>query len=462
MCSRALLLWQNARPRNNGASRRAGMSGTGKCKLCQRERELRKSHVVPRFVRAKTRATSAVRSPRYYTGEGRKFGKLEQDLPKRSWLCHECEQRLSRSESVFAEAVYQRIWTGQTPSHNSQEEHIHRFLVSMAWRVWHWYDEHTTNSFGDISNLERLREAEEIWRMYLLGKRNDVGDFRLHMLVQPLVTAAPSESAVIANSYYWARGINLDLIGKGEPKEKVFMAYAKIPKVAILGMVEPETSGDWYRTLMEPGVGAAWSGKSQTIPSEILRYMCEQREKMLAVMKDTPQAIKGKTRQAMDALVESEREDYLKRDAVRSMVADDLMELPEYSIVSDAIGIAEKSTDPRGKELAELLGRLNDDELRTLHRETNRIGIRCKTLHTEDSFGFLASGKEETKEPGKAILVDVEVYRTRERALDKSRLPLILGLSSEDVVIAIGAEVVPLGRTKRREAPSPRAIAPTS
>lgn len=432
-----------------GKSSPLATSNMAICKLCKGTRALQKSHIVPRFVRKQTRTASAVKDPRYYTGEGDKFCKVEQDLPKRAWLCQECEQLFSLSEKTFAESVYQPLWTGRTVSDKAKEEHIHRFLVSMAWRTWHWYDEHAANPLRRVSNLDRLKKAEESWRTYLLGKRDNVGEFELHMLVLGDDIPDPARLQVMPRSYYWSRGVNLDMIGIGESTEEILMVHTKIPKVAMFGMVERNKCGKWRGTLVEPGISQTWASQKATIPEEIGHYMYKQREKMLAVMRDAPQSVRAKTQNKMNTLIQSELDDYLKRDAVQSMIADELMELPEESIVSDVLRFAAESADPRGQKLAELLGLLSKDEMKSLHRETNRMGIRCKTLLVEESFCLLACESKKAKKEGKAIAVCVEAYRTRDRAMDKSELPLVFGLNSEDVAIAIGAEAIEHQTRKR-------------
>ena len=427
------------------------MSKTGKCKLCKRYQVLLESHVIPRFVRRGARLSGAVEDPRYYTGEGGKFLKLEQDLPKKAWLCQECEQLLSRSERRFAEAVYQGIWMGRAGSDGPYEEHVHRFLVSMAWRTWHWYDERKDNPFSKVSNEDRFREAEDVWRCYLLGKRSDVGEFKQHILVQSGQVSDPAGRALGLHGYYWDRGVNLDILRDGGSEDSVLMVYSKIPKIAMFGIVEPKRSGYWRGTLVEPSLGNTWSRQKATVPGPLIQYMREQSQKTIEILNGAPEAVKRKTRQRMETLVEHEGDDYLERDAVRSLVADDLMELPEESIVSDALSRAVNNSDARVRRIGELLSRLSEAEMRSLHQETNRIGIRCKALNVEERFSLLADGKEEAREPGKAILVGVEVFRTRERAMERSSLPLIFGLNTEEVTVAIGAEIltVPEGSAER-------------
>ena len=427
------------------------MNKTSQCKLCKQERVLQKSHVIPRFVRRGAKPSSAVEDPKYYSAEGGKFLKLEQDLPKKTWLCQECEQLLSLSETRFAEAVYHKICTGRKVSIGSHGEHVHKFLVSMAWRTWHWYDEHKKNLFSKISNEDRLREAEEVWRTYLLGKRSDIGEFKQHMLVQNGQMVDSTGRAVELNSFYWNRGVGLDLLEDGGSKEAILMVYAKIPKIAMFGIVEQEMNQYWRGTLVDPAQVDIWSDQKVIVPVALIEYIKTQSDKLLGTLDGVPEVVKSKTRQRMEALIEQEGDNYLERDAVRSLVADDMMELPDDSILTDVLRKAENDPDARAQKICELFCRLTEAEMRSLHQEINRCGIHCKTLNTEQRFSFLADGRKEENEPGKAILVGVEVFGTRERALQHSQLPLIFGNESEQVAVAIGVEIVsvPKGSTDR-------------
>ena len=425
------------------------MSKVGKCKLCGSHGALQESHVIPRLVRKGMRGTGAVEDPKYYMAQGGEFSKLEQDLPKKYWLCRGCEELLSDSEKHFAEAVYQPLWNRRIQSGRINNDHVHRFLVSMAWRSWHWYDEDKNNPFSNFSNQDRLKEAEEVWRTYLLGNRDNVGEFKQHMLVQSAPMAYPSGRTVDLNGYYWSRGIGLDLVGT---EETILMVHAKIPKIAMFGIVEPERSGYWRGTLVEPGLGDTWSGQKAVVPDAAIQYMGEQREKMHGVLHDVPETLRKKTSQRMDRLIETECDDYLKRDAVRSMVMDDMVEWPEKeSIISEAISWLTDHADAKARRIGEILARLSEAEIRSLHRETNRIGLRCKALDVEEGFSLLADGRDGTAEPGKAILVGVEVFPTRERAEERTSLPLVFGLNTEEVTLGIGAEIVevPEGLSQR-------------
>ena len=422
-----------------------GISKTGKCKLCGSHGVLQESHIVPKFVRRGVRGTGVVEDPKYYVVQGGQFLKIEQDLPKKFWLCRGCEELLSDSEKHFAEAVYQPLWNRRTQSGRIHGEHVHRFLVSMAWRAWHWYDEYDESLYSRVSNQDRLREAEETWRMYLLGNRADIGEFRQHMLVQSAPMAQAAGRAVNLDGYYWSRGVGLDLLEGGSSENAISMVYTKIPRIAMFGMVEHRISRNWRGTLLQPGLGDTWSCQNAIVHDGLLEYLIVQGDNMHGILRNAPESVRKKTTQRMDRLVETEGDNYLKRDAVRSMVIDDMVEYPEEeSIVSEAIAWLTDHADSGARQVGELIARLDEDELRSLHREVNRIGLRCKTLDLEERFSLLADGKDETAEPGKAILVGVEVFPTQRRAKERASLPLIFGLNTEEVTLAIGAEIVPV------------------
>ena len=239
----------------------------GNCKLCGIRAMLQASHVIPRLVRKAMKGTGAVEDPKYYMARGGEFAKLEQDLPKQFWLCRGCEELLSDSEKRFAETVYQPLWNKCIQSGKVNDDHVHRFLVSMAWRAWHWYDEREDNFYAGVLNHERVREAEEVWRMYLLGNRDDVGQFKQHMLIQSAPLAHFAGRVVGLDGYYWSRGIGLDILENGGSEKTVLMLHAKIPKIAMFGMVEQNNSGHWRGTLVEPGLGTHGLAKIRLCPT---------------------------------------------------------------------------------------------------------------------------------------------------------------------------------------------------
>lgn len=105
-----------------------GQVAHAQCRLCHEFRELRESHVVPKFVFKWLKRTGApgFRSPLAPN-------KRQQDGAKLKLLCDECEGRFSRLETKFANEFF---W----PHLNDEVERfeydssLYRFAISLFWR----------------------------------------------------------------------------------------------------------------------------------------------------------------------------------------------------------------------------------------------------------------------------------------------------------------------------------------
>ncbi len=105
----------------------------GKCALCESERELQESHIIPRFVFKWFKETSpgAIRSTQTPNLRIQDGAKLE-------LLCADCENLISGWERAFCETIF-------TPFHLNQFKPVEysvwalKFAVSVSWRVLQYY-----------------------------------------------------------------------------------------------------------------------------------------------------------------------------------------------------------------------------------------------------------------------------------------------------------------------------------
>jgi hypothetical protein len=131
------------------------------CKLCQQEKELQVSHIIPKFVYKwmKESGTGRLR-------HGRTFNIPTQDGIKTKLLCKECENELGKREKWFRENIFDGfLKRNEEELINSSE--LKYFAVSILWRVLilFLYDGNKYKSFDELKN------AEEEWRNYL--QKND-------------------------------------------------------------------------------------------------------------------------------------------------------------------------------------------------------------------------------------------------------------------------------------------------
>jgi hypothetical protein len=168
---------------------------TGQCKLCLRQATLRRSHVVPEFVY------------RPVFGAGHTAVVLEPNKPKRThrqtgyWerlLCDECEGRLGRLETYFADVWFKkplrprRIPGLEVEIKGLDYSRLKLFFLSVFWRA----GVSTLESFQDVSlgvHAERLRTRliasdagpAETYPIAGLAIRDDDGGFRDTLMLLP-------------------------------------------------------------------------------------------------------------------------------------------------------------------------------------------------------------------------------------------------------------------------------------
>ena len=76
-------------------------SMTGFCSLCEHDRDLQESHIIPKFVGKWLKKTSATG----FLVNANHASKRVQDLITLNLLCRDCEERFSKFETYFAKGL---------------------------------------------------------------------------------------------------------------------------------------------------------------------------------------------------------------------------------------------------------------------------------------------------------------------------------------------------------------------
>lgn len=146
---------------------------TGPCRLCNRERELKDSHIVPEFMYQNIYDQNP---RRFYTlkinldDEANSSKLIEQKGIREHLLCGECESLLSKYEKYAAETIYAKNKGNKTFIKKASEtddekyflyeyaefsyEDFKQFLISILWRVC------VSKTYGvemDNESLEKMR-----------------------------------------------------------------------------------------------------------------------------------------------------------------------------------------------------------------------------------------------------------------------------------------------------------------
>lgn len=145
----------------------------GTCGLCDQEKELKNSHLIPRFVTNWIKKTSKTGFLRGVINPNRRV----QDSAKHYFLCSCCEERFSKDEKEFAEHIFYP-YVNQKFEDKIYDIWLRRFIISISWRVLSL----------DINSFEKknpylgkyARSAYSSWKEYLLGK-GILGTYRTHL-----------------------------------------------------------------------------------------------------------------------------------------------------------------------------------------------------------------------------------------------------------------------------------------
>jgi len=116
------------------------INNKGICKLCQNEKELMESHIVPSFAFRWLKKTSATGFLRTVL----EANKRVEDGRKQKLLCKECEHIFNKSETQFANKVYYPYVEKELDAAGvaqgiikeiQYEDWLLRFIISVHWRL---------------------------------------------------------------------------------------------------------------------------------------------------------------------------------------------------------------------------------------------------------------------------------------------------------------------------------------
>ena len=250
----------------------------GLCRLCQRQSELQLSHVLPAFAYRWLRESSG----NGHLRNSQEPNKRNQDGLKFYWLCAECEQLFSRSETAFAGRLFHPYIkaSGQIFPYSSWLIH---FCTSVSWRVLRFYRDEGHLKSWEPQALARIESAEAAWRDLLLGKRSHPGEFQQHMLPLDQISETSGEFAPNINRYLM-RAIQLDIC---RGSQSIF-TYAKLGRFIILGFVHEPKPTQWRGTKVHATHGYVEPRKF-VVPGALADYLNEKARKMhgaLASMSD--------------------------------------------------------------------------------------------------------------------------------------------------------------------------------
>jgi hypothetical protein len=246
------------------------------CQLCQEDREICQSHIIPKFVFDFVKRTSATGYMRMGTEPNRRV----QDGRKRPLLCHGCEQLFSRWEGSFAKNVF-HPYNANTSAVIDYGPWLCKFLVSVSWRVLLFYK--LEGSLDELPTFHRgsIEEALETWREFLLDMRPHPGVFEQHLLPLDALRSTNVPGMPTNMNRYILRAVDMDIV----LRERTIAVYWKLPRFVVLGLVvntEPRSSWGGTRAAVKRG---RISPRSYGFPRTIFKHVMDQAQKADGISK---------------------------------------------------------------------------------------------------------------------------------------------------------------------------------
>jgi hypothetical protein len=238
----------------------------GRCRLCNLDAELCESHIIPAFAYRWMRETSGTGHIRLGTTPNRRA----QDGHKRYLLCTNCETKFSRWETQFATQIFHPYSSG-TSSRFRYGRYLIRFCISVSWRVLRYYREETSFEDYPMDLIERMDEAEGVWKDVLLERKPNPGVFEQHILPLSAIESHTYSAMPKNINRYLMRVIDMDVVrGKN-----VAYVYSKLGRFIILGFFNLVVPKQWKGTKVHGNEGFL-EPRDYTLPAQFAEYVFSQ------------------------------------------------------------------------------------------------------------------------------------------------------------------------------------------
>lgn len=233
------------------------------CRLCQHERPLRDSHIIPRFV-SKWLLES---SPSHGLRDLETPNRRRQDAPTVPFLCSDCEQIFSLWESKFAARIFLPLHLNEGNTFEHEDWGL-KFASSIVWRVLTESLEHGWGRFTPGQSLSATA-AGQAWRAFLLGNTRHPGHFEVHAIPLNVVPVANGADVSPFLNRYLLRAADAEVV----VGERDVLVYAKLCRILLVGHVVVERQAHWRQSRLSVARGIIGGDRDYYLPIALQRYM---------------------------------------------------------------------------------------------------------------------------------------------------------------------------------------------
>ena len=305
------------------------------CRLCQHERSLRDSHIIPRFV-SKWLLES---TPTHGLRDLKTPNRRRQDAPTLQFLCSDCEQVFSPWEGKFAAGLFLPLHRNEATTFGYNEWCL-TFASPVVWRVLIESLEHgrgrlTPEQFVSVS------AAAQTWRAFMLGNARNPGRFEVHAI--PLDVVPPTSSADISPflNRYLLRAADAEVIVGA----KDVLVYAKLCRILLVGHVVVEMQTRWRPSRLAVGRGTIGGDVDYYLPIALQRYMNQRAVRGAEALASQSARQKAKLRAELEAQLPR----FAHSEVFRAMRADIAQSGSKAFAVTGNLGDSTAASDDGGE-----------------------------------------------------------------------------------------------------------------
>ena len=157
----------------------------GICDLCEQEKQLQNSHLIPQFIFNWISKTSATGYLRRTINPNLRV----QDGIKNKLLCRDCEQKFSKYEKYFADNIFYP-YLNKTKTQFNYNKALQLFIISISWRILkhelYGLENHQPSMY------HYAKETEIHWRNLLLNDKVD-HEYEHHLFLFDYILDGPKD-----------------------------------------------------------------------------------------------------------------------------------------------------------------------------------------------------------------------------------------------------------------------------
>ncbi|MED1535494.1 hypothetical protein [Bacillus pseudomycoides] len=226
----------------------------GVCALCEKDSQLKLSHIIPKFVFRNLKKDS-------FTGRFRTANEPNralQDGKKEYMLCGECEGLFSSYETRFSNKVFIPFKeSGFKTSLKYDDNWLSYFITSVNWRVLYLDIQKEKNKENHKKPLpadvwDKLIQAEEIMRTYLLRSHNNLDRLENHMIF--------FDTAESADGFEKPHSLMLGTVFSStvtQVYEGIHVIYvvSNLTGILVVTIIKKHPKEKWYNTFIKNEAG---------------------------------------------------------------------------------------------------------------------------------------------------------------------------------------------------------------